>query len=103
MSAKPLILVLCTGNSCRSQMAEAFLREAGGDAIEVASAGSKPSGYVHPLAIKAMAEKGIELTDARSKSLATASGWGAGAWQIVSLLVVDAAGLGCTRWGQRWP
>ena len=69
MSAKPLILVLCTGNSCRSQMAEAFLREAGGDAIEVASAGSKPSGYVHPLAIKAMAEKGIELTDARSKSL----------------------------------
>ncbi len=65
----PLILILCTGNSCRSQMAEAFLRKAAGDALRVASAGSAPSGYVHPLSIEVMAEAGIDISDARSKSL----------------------------------
>lgn len=65
----PLVLILCTGNSCRSQMAEALLRRAAGDALRVASAGSKPSGYVHPLSVRAMAEIGIDLTGARSKSL----------------------------------
>ena len=44
----PLVLILCTGNSCRSQMAEAFLRDAADGVLNVASAGSKPSGYVHP-------------------------------------------------------
>lgn len=68
-STAPLILILCTGNSCRSQMAEALLRRAAGDALRVASAGSKPSGYVHPLSIRAMDEIGIDLADARSKSL----------------------------------
>ncbi len=67
--SKPLILVLCTGNSCRSQMAEHLLRAAAGDVVEVASAGSDPAGYVHPLAIEVMAELGHDLTDARSKSL----------------------------------
>ncbi len=66
----PLVLILCTGNSCRSQMAEAFLREAAGDTLEVASAGSKPSGYVHPLSIRAMAAAGIDIANSRSKSLA---------------------------------
>ena len=65
----PLILILCTGNSCRSQMAEGFLRNAAGDKFRAASAGSNPSGYVHPLAIKAMSEVDIDLTDARSKHL----------------------------------
>jgi len=65
----PLVLILCTGNSCRSQMAEAFLREAAGDCLEVASAGSKPSGYVHPLSIRAMAAAGIDISNSRSKSL----------------------------------
>jgi len=68
-SQLPIVLILCTGNSCRSQMAEAFLRKAADGAVEVASAGSKPSGYVHPLAIRAMAEVGIDLDGARSKSL----------------------------------
>jgi arsenate reductase len=68
-STAPLVLILCTGNSCRSQMAEALLRRAAGDALRVASAGSKPSGYVHPLSIRAMAEVGIDLAGARSKSL----------------------------------
>lgn len=65
----PLVLILCTGNSCRSQMAEALLQRAAGDCLRVASAGSKPSGYVHPLSIRAMAEIGVDLSSARSKSL----------------------------------
>lgn len=68
-SSAPLVLILCTGNSCRSQMAEALLREAAGDALRVESAGSAPSGYVHPLAIRAMEEKGIDISAHRSKSL----------------------------------
>ena len=65
----PLILILCTGNSCRSQMAEAFLRDAAGDSLRVASAGSSPSGYVHPLSIVAMGEAGFDISKSRSKSL----------------------------------
>jgi arsenate reductase len=66
---KPLILVLCTGNSCRSHLAEGLLRSALGDAFEVASAGSNPAGYVHPLASRAMEEVGIDLSGHRSKHL----------------------------------
>jgi len=65
----PLVLILCTGNSCRSQMAEAILRKAAGDLLDVHSAGSKPAGYVHPMAIKAMAEIGIDISSHRSKHL----------------------------------
>ena len=53
---KPLVLILCTGNSCRSHLAEAVLRRAAGDLVEVASAGSKPAGYVHPEAIAVLKE-----------------------------------------------
>ncbi|MDF1659145.1 MAG: arsenate reductase ArsC [Verrucomicrobiales bacterium] len=66
---RPLVLILCTGNSCRSQMAEAILQKAAGDSLRVESAGSKPSGYVHPLSIKACHEIGLDLSSARSKSL----------------------------------
>lgn len=66
---KPLILILCTGNSCRSQMAEAFFREAAGEAFDVASAGTAPAGYVHAEAIACMAELGIDLSTHRSKNL----------------------------------
>lgn len=66
---KPTILILCTGNSCRSHLAEGILRAALNDDYTVASAGSKPAGYVHPLAIKAMAEIGIDISDHRSKHL----------------------------------
>lgn len=68
-SPPPLVLVLCTGNSCRSQMAEAFLARASDGCLRVASAGSEPSGYVHPLAIEAMKEKSFDLSEARSKPL----------------------------------
>ncbi len=66
---KPVILILCTGNSCRSHLAEGILRAALGDAFTVASAGSKPAGYVHPLAVKAMAEIGLDISGHRSKHL----------------------------------
>ena len=61
------VLILCTGNSCRSQMAEALWNQLGQGEWEAVSAGSKPSGYVHPLAIKAMESIGIDISTARSK------------------------------------
>lgn len=69
VKSKPLILVLCTGNSCRSHLAEGLLRRALGADYQVASAGSKPAGYVHPLAIRVMAETGIDLSGHTSKHL----------------------------------
>ena len=66
---KPTVLILCTGNSCRSHMGEAILRAAAGDSVNVQSAGSKPAGFVHPLAIKVMAEIGIDISGHRSKPL----------------------------------
>lgn len=65
---KPTVLILCTGNSCRSHMAEGILRQAAGDLLDVRSAGSRPAGYVHPKAIQVMAEIGIDLSAHRSKS-----------------------------------
>jgi arsenate reductase len=66
---KPTVLILCTGNSCRSHLAEGILRQAAGDVLDVQSAGSKPSGYVHPLAIRAMQEIGIDISAHRSKHM----------------------------------
>jgi arsenate reductase len=66
---KPLILILCTGNSCRSHLAEGILRNALGPHFTVASAGSKPAGFVHPLAIKALAEINIDISSHHSKHL----------------------------------
>jgi len=66
---KPKVLILCTGNSCRSHLAEGILRAAAGDLLDVASAGSKPAGYVHPLAIQVMAEIGIDIGSNRSKHM----------------------------------
>lgn len=65
----PAILILCTGNSCRSHLAEGILRAALNRDFRVASAGSKPAGYVHPLAIKAMAEIGIDISAHQSKHM----------------------------------
>jgi arsenate reductase len=67
------VLFLCTGNSCRSQMAEAFARQLKGDLIEAYSAGTAPKG-VDPRAVKAMAEVGINISGYRSKSVAELPG-----------------------------
>jgi arsenate reductase len=69
MTDKQRILILCTGNSARSQMAEGWIRAKGDSRYEVHSAGSRPSGTVHPDAVKVMAELGIDLTGHRSKSM----------------------------------
>ncbi len=66
---KPKVLILCTGNSCRSHMAEGILRDSAGDLFDVFSAGSKPSGYVHPLAIEVLREIGIDISGHESKHL----------------------------------
>jgi arsenate reductase len=66
--AKQKVLFLCTGNSCRSQMAEGMLRHLAGDRFEVVSAGLQPS-TVNPLAIAVMREIGIDISGQRSKSV----------------------------------
>lgn len=66
---KKKILILCTGNSCRSHLAEGILRTAAGDLFEVFSAGSDPKGFVHPLAIEVLAEIGIDASTHHSKHL----------------------------------
>ena len=66
---KPLILILCTGNSCRSHMAEGILREVAGDVLNVQSAGSAPTGSVHPLAILTLGDIGIDISSHTSKHM----------------------------------
>ncbi len=61
------VLFLCTGNSCRSQMAEGFLRHLAGDRYEVFSAGIDPADRVNPRAVKVMQEIGIDISHHRSK------------------------------------
>ena len=66
--SKRKVLILCTGNSARSQMAEGLLRHEAGDRFEVFSAGTRPT-HVRPEAIEAMAEIGIDISSHRSKSV----------------------------------
>jgi arsenate reductase len=66
--SKTAVLFLCTGNSCRSQMAEAFLRKYGGEQYEAYSAGLEPRG-IHPLTAQVMSKVGIDISDQRSKDV----------------------------------
>jgi arsenate reductase len=68
---KPNVLILCTGNSCRSHMAEGILHAAASDLIDVHSAGSKPAGFVHPKAIEVLKEIGIDISAHTSKHMNT--------------------------------
>ena len=61
------VLILCTGNSCRSQMAEAIWQQEGSGRWEAVSAGSNPAGYVHPLAIRVLDEIGLDISANTSK------------------------------------
>jgi protein-tyrosine-phosphatase len=63
------VLFVCVENAGRSQMAEGFARALGGDAVEAASAGSKPLGRLNPVVVAAMAEKGIDISGQCSKGL----------------------------------
>jgi arsenate reductase len=66
---KPSVLILCTGNSCRSHLAEGILRHIAGDLFDVHSAGSHPAGQVHPKAIFVMKEIGIDISGHASKHM----------------------------------
>jgi arsenate reductase len=66
MNHKPTVLFLCTGNSCRSQMAEGWARHLKADAIEACSAGVAPS-RLNPDAVRVMAEVGVDISGQRSK------------------------------------
>ena len=67
MTTKPTVLVLCTGNSCRGQIAEGYLRHSAGNRFNALSAGTEPRDEVHPLAVEVMREDGIDISDQRPK------------------------------------
>ena len=69
MGGKPVVLIVCIHNAGRSQMAAGFLNALAGDRVEVLSAGSEPADRVNPVAVEAMAEKGIDLSKERPKLL----------------------------------
>jgi len=94
MSPKKKILFLCTGNAARSQMGEALARLDWSDVLEPVSAGSKPAGWVHPLAIDAMEALGVDMSGARSKSADEFLG------QEIDLVVTlcDSAANDCPVW-----
>lgn len=97
MNAKPLILVLCTGNSARSQIAEAFLRREKGEMFDVASAGTQPRPQVHPMAVQVMGEIGIDIREQFPKDVKEFLGVRP-VWHI--LIVCDNANQSCPR---IWP
>lgn len=101
---KKRILFLCTGNAARSQMSEAIANGFHGDDVEAVSAGSRPAGWVHPLAIRAMAEVGIDIHDAVSKS---AEQFLSQDFDVV-VTVCDSAAQDCPNWPgakriEHWP
>ncbi len=88
------ILFLCTGNAARSQMSEALARLENGDLLEPVSAGSRPAGFVHPLAIHAIEELGVGMDHARSKS---AEEFLEKPFELV-VTVCDSAAADCPTW-----
>lgn len=68
------VLIICTGNSARSQIAEGLFRHLGGADFNVHSAGTRPAGLIHPLAVDTMRERGINISNQTSKSLSIYDG-----------------------------
>ena len=98
------VLFLCTGNAARSQMAEGLANAFHGDVMEAVSAGSRPAGWVHPLAIKAMADIGVDISGAQSKS---AEPFLDQPFDVV-VTVCDSAAQDCPNWPgakriEHWP
>ena len=71
MNKKPAVLFVCIHNAGRSQMAAGFMRELAGDKVEVLSAGSAPKDSINPIAVEAMAEVGIDISNQQPKILTT--------------------------------
>jgi len=92
--AEKKVLFLCTGNSARSQMAEGLVNHLLAGKWRAYSGGTKPSGYVHPLAVQAMAEVGIDISDHRNKSVEEFRN---GDFDLV-ITVCDDAAQTCPLW-----
>lgn len=104
MTPKKRILFLCTGNAVRSQMAEGLARAFHAETIDVVSAGSRPAGWVHPQAVRVLAEIGIDISSHTSKS---AEPFLDEPFDVV-VTVCDSAALDCPRWQnakriEHWP
>jgi arsenate reductase len=93
MTGKKCVLFVCTGNSARSQIAEALLRQLSKDEVASFSAGTKPQ-PVNPLAVRVMGETGIDISGQRSKSVATFAGE---PFDFI-ITVCDRAKEECPRW-----
>lgn len=101
---KKRILFLCTGNAARSQMAEGLANALHGNKVEAISAGSRAAGWVHPAAIRALAEIGIDISGAESKS---AEPFLEHDFDVV-VTVCDSAAQDCPSWPgakriEHWP
>ena len=101
---KKRVLFLCTGNAARSQMAEALANSFHGEVMEAVSAGSRPAGWVHPLAVRAMADLGVDISEAESKS---ANAFLDQPFDVV-VTVCDSAAKDCPVWRgakrlEHWP
>lgn len=94
---KRKVLFLCTGNSCRSQMAEGFLRSECNNLFEAYSAGMEPAPVVHPLAVEVMSEIGIDISSQKPKGISDYLGKESILYMIV---VCDKAKKSCPR---IWP
>ncbi|MGC9393516.1 MAG: arsenate reductase ArsC [Anaerolineae bacterium] len=92
--SKKRVLFLCTGNSARSQMAEALVNHSLGTLWEAHSAGTKPAGYIHPMALRALAELGIDGSEQWSKSTEKFRGMD---FDVV-ITVCDQAAKNCPVW-----
>ena len=89
MSDVPSVLFVCVHNAGRSQMAAGWLTHLAGDAVEVRSAGSEPAGQINPVAIQAMREVGIDISDQRPKVLTT------GAVEASDVVITMGCGDAC--------
>ena len=91
---RPNLLVLCTGNSCRSQIAEGFFRQAVGERFDVHCAGTEPKPEVHSLDLEVMKEVGIDISEQRPKDVKEFLGHLSGGYLVI---VGDRANETCPK------